>query len=45
MLPTAIIGQDSGKGTQSTDMILAMMIGAMRLGTVDRIAALVVIHD
>lgn len=45
ILPTGIIGPDFGKGTQSTDMILAMMKGAMRFGTVDRIAAFVDIRD
>ena len=45
ILPTGIIGPDFGKGTQSTDIVLALMKGAMRFGTVDRIAAFIDIRD
>jgi len=45
ILPSGIIGPNFGKGTQSTDMILAMMQGAMRFGTIDRIAAFIDIRD
>ena len=45
VLPGAIIGPNFGRGTPSTDVIQAMMMGSMRMGTVDSIFPALDVRD
>lgn len=45
ILPCGILGPNFGKGTQSVDFVLAILKGAMRVGTVDKTFAFVDVRD
>jgi dihydroflavonol-4-reductase len=45
VLPGAVIGPHFGRGTQSTDFVLAIMKGSMRLGTIGAQMPLIDVRD
>ena len=45
ILPGAILGPNFGKGTQTTDYILAPMMGSMRLGTIRATLPIIDVRD
>ena len=45
ILPGAIIGPGFGRGTPSTDIILAMTMGSMRMGTIDSVYPVIDVRD
>jgi len=45
ILPGAIIGPNFGRGTPTTDIILAIIMGSMRIGTIDNIFPVLDVRD
>lgn len=45
VLPGVVLGPDFGRGTQSTDFVLAVMKGSMRMGTINARMPIVDVRD